>query len=159
MIRPATLADVPLIFSTWILGGRECALANKLAPNFCGELHDEIEALLTDPDTHVLIACDPRDEDVAWGYIVFCRQPAPRVHWMFVKARLRRAGVGRSLLEAAVDVARPFAATHISPVGRAVLKHVRTLRCSLPPRQSKPRKVVTHGEPEQREEAGRASRR
>ena len=50
----------------------------------------------------LLVACDPEDPDVIWGYVAFDPKD-PVLHFVYVKGAFRRMGIGTRLMEEAFD--------------------------------------------------------
>jgi hypothetical protein len=73
-------------------------------------------------DTNVLLACDPVDPGVIWGYLVGASdgQGFGVVHWVYTKHALRKFGIARALL-AQAGILAGFEASHLTDIGRRLL--------------------------------------
>jgi hypothetical protein len=99
-IRAAVDTDLPLIFATWLKGARTSRIAYGVPGRaYHPGQREVVEGLLAEHGA--LVACDPEDEDVIWGWCCVGGEPCRALHWIFVKYYLRGAGVARALLEAA----------------------------------------------------------
>lgn len=74
-----------------------------------------VEALLFSPNTIVKVACLKEDPDVILGYSILGHNYST-IHWVFVKAAWRKAGVARSLTPS-----RPETITHLTALGRSLM--------------------------------------
>ena len=83
-----------------------------------------VAEILERPTTRAIVACDPDDPSVIFGYAI--GEPDHRiVHWCHVKHALRRNGIARDLLTRLLPMwrtglvctyaARGFLARHLSP--------------------------------------------
>jgi len=99
-IRPSVPADEPVIYSHWIECQSRQRPFSKLDTNWhAAGQHALIERLLK--RTRVMVACDPRDPDQIYGYLVTGR---PRVlYWIYVKMDFRRGAVATRLLRHVFD--------------------------------------------------------
>lgn len=90
-------ADMPFVMTTWMRGARQGRLAIGVPHRlFVPGQRAVAERLLARHGA--VIACDPDDDDVLWGWAC---AGGGALHWIFVKWSLRHAGIGRGLLHAA----------------------------------------------------------
>lgn len=95
-IRPPRKTDQSYIANSWVscLAGPRAQWGAKER-----ELNSQIDALLDDPRTRLLIACEATDEDSIVGWIAFARIPGARVvEFVMVRRQRRREGIGRLLM-------------------------------------------------------------
>lgn len=125
-IRELRASEHPLVYNAWI---KRCNRLNEIARQeyakyhigeppitsriLCEGLHKLIEEKLAGPST-IQLAVDVGDDTLA-GFLIAERATysllnLPILHWVFVKERLRRCGVGSNLLQAA-GIQSPCAAT------------------------------------------------
>jgi ribosomal protein S18 acetylase RimI-like enzyme len=76
--------------------GRRGVARTPIPPSLSLYYHDIIlKKILT--NCTLLVACDPEDTDVIWGYVAF-DQVDPVLHFVYVKGAFRRMGIGTRLL-------------------------------------------------------------
>jgi GNAT superfamily N-acetyltransferase len=81
--------------------GRRGVARTPIPPSLSLYYHDIIlKKILT--NCTLLVACDPEDPDVIWGYVAF-DQVDPVLHFVYVKGAFRRMGIGTRLMEEAFD--------------------------------------------------------
>lgn len=116
-IRELKSSEHPLVYNAWI---KRCNRLNEIARQeyaryhigdppvtsrvLCEGLHKQIENLLSRPSC-IAIAVDVGEDTLA-GFLIAERATysllnLPTLHWVFVKERLRRCGVGSNLLRLA----------------------------------------------------------
>lgn len=109
-VRAAVDGDTNMVLKSWLLTLRNNSHLSWFVSNpdfFAGEQRI-LKRLLA--RSRVLIAHPPDDAELIAGFIVV--EPPELVHFLYVKAALRRQGVGRALLKAAdLDPERGFVAT------------------------------------------------
>ncbi len=109
LVRPAEPADLAFISETWAEGFRRgSAWAHRLTNRVYFSHHAPVIAALLSRSA-VLVAADPQDPAVIYGYVVFeVESPeGPALHWCYVKKAWRRLGVATRLVEAAVAAGLP----------------------------------------------------
>ena len=81
--------------------GRRGVARTPIPPSLSLYYHDIIlKKILT--NCTLLVACDPEDPDVIWGYVAFDTKD-PVLHFVYVKGAFRRMGIGTRLMEEAFD--------------------------------------------------------
>lgn len=115
--REATEEDLPFVYATWLRGLRYGNEAFGLIEQsvYYKYYHQYIGILLKHPDTRVLVACLPDDEDVILGYSVLGKEGT--VHYVHVKDAFRKFGIARGLVPKNIKIY-----THFTKVGLAILK-------------------------------------
>ena len=83
--------------------GRRGVARTPIPPSLSLYYHDIIlKKILT--NCTLLVACDPEDPDVIWGYVAFDGNgPSPVLHFVYVKGAFRRMGIGTRLLSEALQ--------------------------------------------------------
>jgi len=91
--------------------GRRGVARTPIPPSLSLYYHDIIlKKILT--NCTLLVACDPEDPDVIWGYVAF-DQVDPVLHFVYVKGAFRRMGIGTRLLnEARLMLDDPVIVSH-----------------------------------------------
>jgi GNAT superfamily N-acetyltransferase len=106
-IRPFDESDRHFVVRGWASEMRNSHFA-RCVPEwvYWPSQHELIRQVLEAATT--LVACDPDDETHVYGCVV--HQPGDHaiVHWLYVKGALRRCGLGRALLDAAIGERRPI---------------------------------------------------
>jgi GNAT superfamily N-acetyltransferase len=102
-LRPGAQEDEGFVYSTWLKNFKYSSrFANRIPDTVYFAAHKRlIEAAVA--RSHVLVAVDPAAPLVIYGYAVAepGRDLVPGcLHFLFVKARWRKLGVGRALVEA-----------------------------------------------------------
>lgn len=120
-IRPATEADVPFIFSTWLRSYRDSGFASNISTTvYYAEHHKVVEKLLKSCDVYV--ACANDDISELYGYI--CAQKITGIfvlHYIYVKHSFRHLGLGKQLLNTFNhDFNKASIYTHMTKVARAL---------------------------------------
>lgn len=103
-------SDRNFVMNGWVSEMRRSHFARYVAQSvYWPAQHELVRQVLRASNTFV--ACDPDDADHIYGCIV--HQPGERaiVHWLYVKGAVRRCGLARSLLEAAIGGRRPILCT------------------------------------------------
>ena len=81
--------------------GNRGVARTPIPPSLSLYYHDIIlKKILT--NCTLLVACDPEDPDVIWGYVAFDPKD-PVLHFVYVKGAFRRMGIGTRLMEEAFD--------------------------------------------------------
>lgn len=83
--------------------GNRGVARTPIPPSLSLYYHDIIlKKILT--NCTLLVACDPEDPDVIWGYVAFDGNgPSPVLHFVYVKGAFRRMGIGTRLLNEALQ--------------------------------------------------------
>ena len=91
--------------------GRRGVARTPIPPSLSLYYHDIIlKKILT--NCTLLVACDPEDPDVIWGYVAFDPKD-PVLHFVYVKGAFRRMGIGTRLLnEARLMLDEPVIVSH-----------------------------------------------
>ena len=76
--------------------GRRGVARTPIPPSLSLYYHDIILKKILTKCT-LLVACDPDDPDVIWGYVAFDAEN-PVLHFVYVKGAFRRMGIGTRLL-------------------------------------------------------------
>lgn len=110
-VRPQRAGDVAFVMATWLEQYASSAPSTKHInrATFFGAHRPIIEGLIgtetapPKPGVRVLVAVDPKDDDVIYGWLATERMfdGASRVHFAYVKMPFRKAGVLTRLLAAA----------------------------------------------------------
>lgn len=92
-IRGALPSDIPFIYHSWIQSMHHDSRLGKscLTEVFLQGQTQVIDAILSEPDTDIHVACDLTEHDVIFGYMVF--QKPRTLHYVFVKKDFRRFGI------------------------------------------------------------------
>lgn len=111
-IRDAKPEDLPLIYSTWLLGlYHGCDWFSRIKKeSFFRNYKVVIERLI--PKCEVKVACLADDEDVILGYVCYRGE---NLDWIFVKKAWRKMGIARMLLPKGITNC-----THLTKVGRSI---------------------------------------
>jgi hypothetical protein len=73
------------------------------------------QAIITNPNVVIKIACLPDDNDVILGYSILSADYLT-IHWVYCKSAWRKKGIGKSLLPS-----RPTTITHLSATGKELM--------------------------------------
>lgn len=96
--NPAEPSEVGFVYKSWL--GSYKNYAGETPHNIYRKLYQGyLDRIIKRPGCSVLVACDPNDSEVLWGFIVF-EKHHPVVHYIYVKEghNLRRNGIGSDLL-------------------------------------------------------------
>ena len=98
-LRPLNDGDVSFVFSSFLKSCREAPAFQEI-PNhiYFAKMHERMEATLDGPQTFTIVACDPSEPDVVFGYIVgeLVRDDLV-IHYTYVKHALRGFGLGKAM--------------------------------------------------------------
>lgn len=109
--RSATADDLGFVISSWLRSAGDAwgdmrrqdaaAFAGTEVGWFADVPHRFTRAAVTEilqrPTVQAVVACDPEDETVIYGYVI--AEPSERIiHWCHVKHTLRRNGIARDLV-------------------------------------------------------------
>lgn len=114
--RNAVATDMNFIYSTWLRGlyyGNE-HFKQVDKPTFMLFQEQEIDKVLSNSETSIVVSCMDEDADVLLGFAVYS---PTTLHWVFVKESLRKNGVAKSLVPSTI---RNVSA--ITKVGNAIRK-------------------------------------
>lgn len=98
-IRPATMEDIPFIFSSWLKSYRD-APAVQNVPNtvYYSQHHIMIQKILSSQYLYLRVACDKEDANHVYGYIVGEKLgDVPILHWVYCKYPFRNCHIATVL--------------------------------------------------------------
>lgn len=103
LIRPMERSDLPLVTNNWLESARKCYHVKGI-PNdtYYPHTHRIIQVLLSRGG--VFVMCDPEDPYTVYGWI--CAEVINNhllIHYVYVKRRFRKYGVGKALMRAVVE--------------------------------------------------------
>lgn len=107
-IRNANAGDVAFIFSSWINSYNDANYESKRTRTSIEkpEKHLEIEELIRNPNTTVVVACNPEDPDQFFGFAcgTTVQDPVSKVqylvlHYVYVKQNFRNKKLATSLIQ------------------------------------------------------------
>ena len=113
-VRRADADDAAFVFSYWL---RDYFERSRFAKGISKGLFMQLHHLLLEriiARSTIWIACDPEMPAIAYGFI--CSE-ADTLHYLYVKRRFRRMGIGGLLLTAAGMSAGPKDFTHLTDEG------------------------------------------
>ena len=99
-------ADLPMILDSWLRSGLQYPIFTSEVGRPPIRLRVPGTLLLSQsrtllktliPKTHVLVLCNPEDEDHIMGWVCY-ETETPCLHFLFIKFNFRRMGMGRRLL-------------------------------------------------------------
>ena len=98
-LRAPKAADASFIFNSWLKSFRDApAVANMTHTVYYREVHRCIEEVFRSPNARVVMACDPAEEDVIFGYGVGeVIDDVFVVHFIYTKHSFRRFGMATAL--------------------------------------------------------------
>ncbi|HEX9052278.1 MAG TPA: GNAT family N-acetyltransferase [Anaeromyxobacter sp.] len=115
VIRHAEPSDVAVVSETWLESYRnDSPWAHRLTDRVFFAHHQPAVAELLSRSC-ALVACDPQDERVVYGAVVWepLTPEGPALHWVYVRKALRRFGIARRLL-AATDLPPDLAGVNVT---------------------------------------------
>lgn len=134
-LRSPAAADVPFIRHSWVMSYCKHATLGDWQPErgvgsarcsssiYVPEQHALIAQILQ--RAQCIVACNREDEEQIFGYVVFEEQDdRPCFHYVYVKEKFRKLGIGRALIEEAARLLPkgPLWASHWSNLAPVVLK-------------------------------------
>ena len=96
--------DEKFIYNSWMKSFKNSFYAGTIPNDLYFDLYTQVlTRILSNEDTEVLVACDPRAEKIIWGYIV-CESgfTRPALHWIYVKQPFRGFGVASLLVQSSI---------------------------------------------------------
>lgn len=109
-LRRGEPSDQGYITSTWLNSLRRSpALRNVKPQSFFAGFGADVDALLDRGDVGIVVAAHAADKNAIIGWCCYTPMPPATlvVHYIYVRAPQRCAGVGRALLDAASDGLAP----------------------------------------------------
>lgn len=99
LLRDPKSEDVPFVFNSWLKSFRDGpAMSNMANDTFYKGTHACIENVAKSPACKVVVACDPNDPNMIFGYGVAELVGTDLVlHWIYVKHPFRAFGLGRAI--------------------------------------------------------------
>ena len=99
-------ADLPMILGSWLRSGLQYPIFTAEVGRppirlrvpgtlLLSQSRTLLKALI--PKTHVLVLCNPEDEDHIMGWVCY-ETETPCLHFLFIKFNFRRMGMGSRLL-------------------------------------------------------------
>lgn len=98
-LRAPKAADASFLFNSWLKSARDGpAMANLTHTVYYREMHRCIEGVFRSPNARVVVACDPSEEDIIFGYGVGeVDNDVLVLHFIYTKHTFRRFGMGKAL--------------------------------------------------------------
>lgn len=118
VLRPLVQADSNFLYSSWIRSFRASSVnAGLPGREYHARQKRRIGVILGRPDTAVIVACDPDDDEHIYGYVVFeMGEVTAMLHYVYVKESFRRFGLGGVLIDLVKRLPREyFCFTHYPP--------------------------------------------
>lgn len=118
-VRNANASDVAFIFNSWIQSFNDGNYESKRTRTSVEkpEKHLEIEELIRNPNTTVIVACNPSDQDQLYGFAcgtTILDAPSGKtylvLHYVYVKQSFRNKKVASTLIKSlpGYEEATPF---------------------------------------------------
>jgi hypothetical protein len=119
VVRPAEAGDRGFVCATWLRDyGEHSQFARKINPPEYRFFHGlAIDRILT--RASVLVACDPQDASVLYGFIVY--EPG-LLAYAYVKRAFRRMGIFRELLRES-GLGTDFSFSHLTYSGEGLWRN------------------------------------
>lgn len=116
ILRPPTEQDRAFIMNSWLKSVSIGDVYTYIHPSVFYSNHRAlIERCLE--DSFIICACDPKDPNHLFGFIVFQPKEQKIIHCIYVKRPFRNFGIGRQLVEAAFpDYTGPLTLTHLDRI-------------------------------------------
>ncbi len=98
-LRPLAEGDTSFIFSSFLKSCRDAPAFSEISNTiYYAKLHERIEMLLDDPQMHIVVACDPAEPNVVFGYAIGEKvKDDLYIHWAYVKHPFRGFGLGKAM--------------------------------------------------------------
>lgn len=121
LIRQATPADLPFIFSTWLRNYRHSStgFAQAIDKDVYYEFHHTVLSRIVNRGARILVASDKVDPNVIYGYLVW--EPLPDMdvlQYGYIKKAFRGLGIFTDLMKAAGIRANAIVYTHQTDAGK-----------------------------------------
>lgn len=100
-LRPVKAEDVSFLYNSFLKSYRDApAVAGMPNTLFYKKLHGVAESIFRDPNSFTIIACDPAEPDVVFGYLFGEKIGEDLViHWAYSKHAFRGFGLGKAMEE------------------------------------------------------------
>lgn len=111
-LRMSNVGDINFVYSTWLRSYKHDSPLTKYTKRelFFDQHQKILDRLLSKEGMRVSIACDPDDEMIIYGYLVY----EPNViHYIYVKDAFRRRGIATTLLNQLQSL-DTFEASHLT---------------------------------------------
>lgn len=93
--------ELPFILSSWFKSFRKSPWAGTLPNNLYHNCMKELFDQLVERGMYVYVAAASTDPDQLLGFIAFEEATVPVVHYVFVKDKFRKQGIGSALMRQA----------------------------------------------------------
>lgn len=114
---------MPFIYSSWLKSYKTSFAAKDITNKIYFYHHHKLIENIVDNGCKVLLAVDPQDDQVIYGYIVYELLPkfaTPCVHYVYVKQPFRLLGIARNLLSATkINTNKLSVCSHITGIAKA----------------------------------------
>lgn len=121
-IRLGKPDDMPFIYSSWLKSYKQSFAAKDITNSVYYYHHHKLIENIVDDGGKVLVACDPTDDQVIYGYFIYTLLPkfaVPCLHYVYVKQPFRGLGVAKAMLtESKIDTSKLSVCTHMSGIGK-----------------------------------------
>jgi len=116
-IRPARRGDKNYIIKSWVRSMRGQFPYSKMSSGAIRKYAKRVEALIA--TTITLVACDPEDGDVVYGFVCgesgrYLGVESPTLHYVWVRKQFRQNGIGTALVRTIFPNSEPLTYTHIT---------------------------------------------
>jgi hypothetical protein len=119
-LRSPTDADISFVYNSWLKSYRKSDFAKAQCNSvyFSGFKQIVTEVL---ERSNVIVACDPNDSDLVFGYIVYEQLDSGPlcIHYVYTKFTYRKFGLGTKLFDTVVAATQngnlPVLVSHYSP--------------------------------------------
>ncbi len=125
-LRPPKPEDVGFVFNSWLKSFRDGpAMQNMSNDVYYKGAHSCIEAIAKSSQSRVVVACDPADENVIFGYgVAELFETELCIHWAYCKHTFRGFGLGKAIEhELLKNPHESVSFSCYSKLGRALLKN------------------------------------
>ena len=125
--------DLNFLYNSFLKSFRG-ALINKKVSNAIYYKNEQriLTEYIQSPGASILIACDPADENVIYGYLIYNLE-RNEIFWAYCKEAFRRLGIFKKLLiESKLNILKPIIYRHSTFGGEqvvAVLKDITFVYC------------------------------
>lgn len=130
MYRDMTPEDANFIYNSWLKSYRDSYAVQGVGNGLYYEYHHDLAKDLMVHSVEnggQLIACDPEDPSVIYGYVVYSRiNSNPCIHYIYVKHPFRKFGLAQAFIDRVwKDKRNPCVFTHMTRQGKIIFNKLK----------------------------------
>lgn len=119
-MREAGPEDFKFIVHSWRESLRNSLFQHWTWKQFKRDFAKAFEALQINPHSCFLVACDPQDSDLIFGWACVDKWSGAHIHYVYVKQSFRLQGIARALVEKSFPSVKEFRVTFVTEAAKKI---------------------------------------